>query len=518
MRQILFRIPLDGPWSLGPLGEVPGFGFGVVLLAWVLLGAWWLYRYGGELRLGSELITPIVVWAGIAVSVVMLPRWVQSGSTRAIAETTAALEHPSFTSHSPADLHLRRAGAWHKKREYARARDDYRAALRVDPDSREARRSLAWLLATCPDEDVRDGREAIRIAEELDSRTHEDYDTLAAAYAEAGRFDDAVSATGQAAAMAANSRDPRISGLVSDLRKRLALYDNGIAYRDTTAGVSVPIYGYGFLMFLGFLGAAWTAARRARTAGVEPGIMWDLMMWVVFAGIGGARLFYLLQYHQKVFADRQGLGDHLRAIVDLREGGLVLYGGVVCALAAFFVFCRVKGQKPLLLADIVVPSFFVGLAFGRLGCFMNGCCYGDRCDLPWAVTFPLGSVPDIAMVGRGFVEAAETFTLALHPSQIYSSLNALVLAFLTHAYFKYRTRDGAVLALGLLAYPVTRFLIEYLRGDEMGQLGTSLTIAQWASIGLFAAGVAYTAWLSRSRKPAGTAGLRASVARAPERV
>ena len=128
---------------------------------------------------------------------------------------------------------------------------------------------------------------------------------------------------------------------------------------------------------------------------------------------------------------------------------------------------------------------------------MNGCCYGDRCELPWAIQFPIGSVPDTALVSRGFVLADETLVFGLHPSQIYMSLNAVVLAVLTHAYFRYRHRDGSVLALGWLAYPITRFVIEFVRGDEMGQFNTSFTISQWVSMGLFVSGLMYLGWLMR---------------------
>jgi phosphatidylglycerol:prolipoprotein diacylglycerol transferase len=150
-----------------------------------------------------------------------------------------------------------------------------------------------------------------------------------------------------------------------------------------------------------------------------------------------------------------------------------------------------------------MPSVFLGVAFGRLGCFLNGCCYGDRCELPWAVTFPLGSVPDMALVQRGFIAPDATHVFALHPTQIYSSLDGLVLFLLTSAYFHYRHRDGAVVALGALSYAVTRFAMEFLRGDEMGQFNTTLTISQWISIGIFLAGLVYLAWLNR--RPATTA-------------
>jgi phosphatidylglycerol:prolipoprotein diacylglycerol transferase len=90
--------------------------------------------------------------------------------------------------------------------------------------------------------------------------------------------------------------------------------------------------------------------------------------------------------------------------------------------------------------------------------------------------------------------------LPLHPTQLYSTLDALVLAFLTARYFRVRPANGAVLAVGWLTYPITRFLMEFLRGDELGQFHTSLTIAQWVSMGMFVSGVIYTTWLVRRTK------------------
>ncbi|MEX0702405.1 MAG: prolipoprotein diacylglyceryl transferase [Planctomycetales bacterium] len=265
----------------------------------------------------------------------------------------------------------------------------------------------------------------------------------------------------------------------------------------------IPVYGYGFMLFLGFLAAGWTAGRRAESVRISREVVWDVGMWLFVAGIIGARLFYVIQYRDRVFlkqvdgelVPRQGL-ELVRAIVNLPDGGLVFYGSVITGILAFALFCRVKQVNPLRLADVIIPSAFIGLAFGRVGCFLNGCCYGDRCELPWGVEFPQGSVPFQVLVDRGFLSVDAAATFALHPTQLYSTLNALILALLTHAYFRYRHRDGAVLAVGWIAYPITRFVIEYLRGDELGRFGTTLTISQWMSLALFASGLAFAAWLN----------------------
>ncbi len=264
---------------------------------------------------------------------------------------------------------------------------------------------------------------------------------------------------------------------------------------------SIPVFGYGFMLFAGFLAAGWVGTRRAQREGLSTDLIWDVGMWIFFSGILGARLFYVIQYSDRVFGGKQGL-ELLWAAVNLPDGGLVLYGGVLLASLAYFVFCRLRRISPLVLADILVPSVFIGVAFGRMGCFLNGCCYGDRCELPWAVTFPQGSVPFQALVARGFLLPDAAASLPLHPTQIYSSINALVLAVLTSVYFKYRSRDGAVVAVALITYPISRIVIEILRGDEMGQFGTGLTISQWVSIGvlIFGIGLACWCWLMPSAR------------------
>ena len=263
---------------------------------------------------------------------------------------------------------------------------------------------------------------------------------------------------------------------------------------------SIPIFGYGTMMFLGFVASASLAAWRLRRAGADGEIAWDIAMWVFVAGILGARLFYIVEYHERFFGpDPAGrarpLGDVLVGLVNLTDGGLVLYGGLIFGPLAYYLFCRRRGIRPLALADIVITSVFVGIAFGRLGCLLHGCCFGDVCDLPWAVQFPAGSVPFNALVERGLLSMNAPRSLPLHPTQIYDSLSGLLLALFTLLYYPYRSRTGEVVAVGWLAYPINRFMIEILRSDEGGQFGTNLTIAQWVSLALVLTGAGFMFWL-----------------------
>jgi len=260
---------------------------------------------------------------------------------------------------------------------------------------------------------------------------------------------------------------------------------------------AIPVYGYGTMLVFGFMASSILAARRLRREGADGEIAWDATMWIFIMGILGARVFYVIEYHTRFFGpdpntgNARTLGETALALINLPDGGLVLYGGLIFAPLAFYVYSRLRGIRPLAFADIAITSVFVGIMFGRLGCLLNGCCFGDVCSLPWAITFPPESVPFEALVRRGLLDEGAAHSLPLHPAQLYDSLSGLLLAVLTWAYYPYRRRTGEVLAVGWIAYPINRFMIEFLRADEAGQFGTSLTIAQWVSLVLFASGVAF---------------------------
>ncbi len=260
----------------------------------------------------------------------------------------------------------------------------------------------------------------------------------------------------------------------------------------------VPIFGYGFMLFIAFITSGWLATRRAKDIGLPEELIWDCAVWLFLAGVTGCRLFYCIQHYDRVFGDRTGL-DWLFALVNLSNGGLVLYGGIITGAIAYFVFCYKKKLSPLLMADVIAPSLMLGIGFGRIGCFLNGCCYGDRCDLPWGISFPSGSVPFDALAESGFVDPLSAATFPLHPTQLYSAIDGFLLCGLTTLYFPYRRQNGEILAIVWLIYPVTRFLIEFLRGDELGQFGTTFTISQWVSLLLFSAAIPYCIYLIRRR-------------------
>lgn len=352
MRQILFQIPLDRPWNLGPFGQVPGFGFGLVFAIWCLVGvAYLIYRVGNrdeKWTLWREL-GPLLNWIFIASVIVYVAPF--------------------------AGRYFRQSGS---------------------PPFREG----------------------------------------------------------------------------------------------------IPIFGYGLMMFIGFSTATWLATLRAKREGLPSDIIWDLATWLFVPGITGARLYYLIQHGDRVFTGPPSV-DWITAAVNLSQGGLVLYGGLIGGAIGYFSFCYFRRLRPLALADIIVPSVFVGIGFGRIGCFLNGCCYGAMTQVPWAVRFPQHSATFDSLLEKGLVDASATCTPPLHPTQIYSSIDGFVIAAITAWYFSRRQRNGEVLAVALVIYPITRFCMEMLRADEVGQLKTNLTTAQLVSILLFTINLGFMYYLSQ---------------------
>lgn len=258
-------------------------------------------------------------------------------------------------------------------------------------------------------------------------------------------------------------------------------------------GVGVKIYGYGLMLFFAFIGSMSIAARRARREKIDPEIVLDMALYVFIGGLVGARLFYVWQYW--------GVRVHsFWEIFEIWKGGIVLYGSILGGTIAFFFYRRIRTFPLLPMLDVIAPALAFGIAIGRIGCFLNGCCYGDQCNLPWAVQFPKHSPPWEAEAGRNLIPPSAEHSLWLHPTQLYSTIDGLIIMTLLLAYFPIRKRDGEVMGLLMLAYPITRFLIEHLRNDE-GVFAAGMTISQLISVGIFGFGLIY--WLVILRRPVG---------------
>jgi len=154
----------------------------------------------------------------------------------------------------------------------------------------------------------------------------------------------------------------------------------------------LPIRSYGLMMLLGCLSGLWLAVVRARNAGIASETIVSLAMHMFVCGILGARVFYVIEYWDARIK-QETFGQTIKAALSFTEGGLVVYGSLIGATGAFLYFTRKHKLPTLALADLVAPSLLIGLAFGRVGCLLNGCCYGGVSDAPYAITFPKESSP-----------------------------------------------------------------------------------------------------------------------------
>jgi phosphatidylglycerol:prolipoprotein diacylglycerol transferase len=205
------------------------------------------------------------------------------------------------------------------------------------------------------------------------------------------------------------------------------------------------LHSFGVMVALGFLAGLWVSARNVRRAGLNGDVVYDLAPWFVGGGLIGARLWYVISYWQQDFA-----GKPFSEVFALWHGGLVFYGGLILATLTGIWRVRRLGLPVWTMADCLAPGIVVGHAFGRLGCFLNGCCYGTATQLPWGVQFPADHVTKGATV---------------HPTQLYeASLNLVFFAGLMWCFGR-RKFPGQVFAVYLMGYAVLRSFTELFRGD-----------------------------------------------------
>lgn len=379
-----------------------------------------------------------------------------------------------------------------------------------------------------------------------------------------------------------------------------------------------PIRGYGVFLTIAILAAgSLTIWRGKRLWNYPVDLLFSLLFVAAIFGIIGARAFYVTEYWQDY--QTGSLRDTILSVVNITNGGLVVYGSIIGGTIAAIVFLFVKKTPIIATLDLLLPAVILGVSIGRLGCLMNGCCFGSPCEYPWAITFPNGSPaymqqltegkiplygitlspaefsssddesnlfslktkhvnlaseipskvivadvsqgseaeragvrpgdeiceigllnkntandskgsPDVAKIDRYRVDCnAQVFyfflniwqedetrdvwlslnnkedanaparnvvfhptpskALPVHPTQIYSSVNAFIIFCILLVVAKYARRDGIVLGVGMLLYPINRFCLELLRTDEESFCGSGLTVSQCVSVGIIILGV-----------------------------
>ena len=241
-------------------------------------------------------------------------------------------------------------------------------------------------------------------------------------------------------------------------------------------------------MALGFLAAWQVIAWFCRRTGRNPEPLSNLLMLMMVSGVVGSRIAYVIEHWGSEFA------EHPERIIRVDQGGLMFYGGLLLSIVAFFVWCWVKREKVLPLADLFMVVVPLGHAFGRIGCFFFGCCYGRQVDCACAVSFPRGSPAWYEQVNHGLIQSSAQVSLPVLPTQLFEAASVLALFGILFALYRRFgvSRCGLVTGAYLVGYALIRFGIEVLRGDPRAAVGP-FSISQTISLGLFAVGVALLA-------------------------
>jgi phosphatidylglycerol---prolipoprotein diacylglyceryl transferase len=257
------------------------------------------------------------------------------------------------------------------------------------------------------------------------------------------------------------------------------------------------IHWYGVMVALAFLAGLWTASRRALLTGIAGEKIMDLGPWLIGGAIVGARIFYVASYWNTLVEEPLFPQAPWTEIFMVQRGGLVFYGGLVGASLACLIYARVRALPLWKMADILAPSIALGSVFGRVGCLLNGCCFGRVCSLPWAIQFPNQSPVWKQHYLSGLVGKLEA-SAPVHPTQIYDALLNLGLYLGLALLYRRKRFDGQVFATYLIGYAVTRSFVEIFRGDYPPEnLHGGLTPAHLVSAAILVAGLVSFWILSR---------------------
>ena len=251
---------------------------------------------------------------------------------------------------------------------------------------------------------------------------------------------------------------------------------------------SLHVTWYGVMVALGFIAGLWTASRRALRSGVAAESVVDLGPWLILGAIAGARALYVVSYWKESFG-----GGSAWEVFAVWNGGLVYYGGLIGATLAGVLYLRLKKLRFWKVADVLAPSIALGCVFGRIGCLLNGCCYGRVCHLPWAIRFPAKSLACDGQVADGLLDANAAQSLPVHPTQIYDSLLNLCLYAALAWLYRRKKFDGQVFSAYFVGYALLRSFVELFRGDYPARqhyLGGWATPAHLVSIVALVAGLA----------------------------
>lgn len=230
----------------------------------------------------------------------------------------------------------------------------------------------------------------------------------------------------------------------------------------------ININGYGLMIGLGIVAAVLLFTNRASKEGYDEDSILNMIIIAIVSGVVGGKILYIITDIQAIIKEPEMLKNF--------GSGFVIYGSIIGGVLAFYLYCKRKAWNFIKVFDIAIPSLPLAQGFGRIGCFLAGCCYGAVTDLPIGVEFK----------NSPFAPSG----VHLHPTQIYSSIFDFALAAFLLWYYKREHRQGRVFAMYMIIYSIGRFLVEFLRDDPRGAVG-SLSTSQFISLFVLILGIGF---------------------------
>lgn len=211
----------------------------------------------------------------------------------------------------------------------------------------------------------------------------------------------------------------------------------------------IPIYGYGLMLALGFLSAMFLAQRDAKRSGIPEDKLASVFPWIIIAGAFGARLFHAIIERPAYF------WEHPIEVFYFWDGGVTFYGGLIGGVFVVWLFAKKNKLSFIHVGDFFIPYVALGTVFGRLGCFLAGCCHGVPTDLPWGI-----AINNPASITR-------PLGIPLHPTQVYQLLVNLITFIILYKASRHKKFEGQLMLIFGLTYPVGRSIVEMFRGDSI---------------------------------------------------
>jgi phosphatidylglycerol:prolipoprotein diacylglycerol transferase len=233
----------------------------------------------------------------------------------------------------------------------------------------------------------------------------------------------------------------------------------------------ITLHSYGLMLAVGFLIGLYFLRKDAVKFGINPDVVSDGAFWTLLVALAGSRILFIIMYPEG-FSWRKPLEWFA-----IWQGGLVFQGAILPAVGFIYYYARRHQANFFDAMDMAVPWVALGHGVGRIGCFLNGCCFGERSDLPWAISFPrvphdlthtpTGCPAYLTHVERyGLNPSAELWSFPVHPTQIYGVLGLLAACgILLYTRSHWRPFYGSTMSIYFVLYGLGRFLVEFIRDD-----------------------------------------------------